>query len=246
LFTDAAYRQGYKARGLGFIEKLANGTKSEIASISRQGSIIEGDYSVICATTTDRAAHLTRTMTSVVRFVLKRTDGTSEPFSADPLSTLIEVIGAGPLADLQIFKNGQLINKYLTLNHENITDGSVLFAARHILHIRRRRQACLIPIDFLSFGIAEQRFEAATDRENARISDVIWSGWEMARNHDRMLVMMRDRYTGGGNEEDTANGDLVLDNTTEIQETPLPCCFRNEDDGGHGEKKERDRRKRGK
>jgi hypothetical protein len=231
----------------GHIEKLADVPNSEIASISPHGSIIEGQYQAdsqnICGLRMDGAAHLTPSMTSVVRFVLKRTDGTSEPFSADPLSTLIEVVGAGPLADTEIFQNGHLVNKYLTLNHEKITDGSVLFAARHILRIRRRRGGCLIPIDFLSFGITEERFKAATDRENARISDVIWSGWEMARNHDKMLVMMRDRYAGDRGEEDRANHDLVLDSATAIQEVALPCCFGNEENDG-GKKREGDRRKR--
>jgi hypothetical protein len=84
-------------------------------------------------------------------------------------------------------------------------------------------------MDFIEWEMEVERLEEKTEFEGARVSDVIWSGWEMSRNHDRMLATMRERFAT--TERDGANKiALNLESANEIQETSLPCCFEMEDD----------------
>jgi hypothetical protein len=165
-------------------------------------------------------------MNSTIRFTVKRIDGTAEPFSANPLSTLVEVMGMGSLEDTHLFKNGRLVNKYMSLSHENITDGSVLFAAKQAPAKKKRQRSRMVPISWLALELAAEEMEEEEERERARISDVIWSGWEMSRNHDRMLSLMRQRQAPTLPENPIEEAEpLNLERESEIQTTPLPGCW---------------------
>jgi hypothetical protein len=170
-------------------------------------------------------------MVSVINFVVKRIDGTVEPFTASPFSTLIEVVGIEPLDKAHIFKDGQSINKYMTLNHENITDGSVLFVAKNkVQEVNRRKHTRIFSLKSLfDFEIATEELEAKKELETARISDVIWSGWEMSKNHNRMLAMMQNRRRPSNDVSVPADA-LSLEQAKEIRSDPLPVCFQPDDD----------------
>jgi hypothetical protein len=165
-----------------------------------------------------------------ISFIVKRVDGTTEPFSADPMSTLVEVMGADLLANAHVVKDGHVINKYLTLLHENIIDGSIIFLAQR-KQPRRRRQSRIemLAMDYYAWEALAKQLEEKTELEKARISDVIWSGWETSRKHDRMLATMRERHAK--KDIELADSDpLVLEKAAEIQDSPLPCCFPADDD----------------
>jgi hypothetical protein len=169
-------------------------------------------------------------MNSTIRFTVKRIDGTAEPFSANPFSTLVEVMGIDSLENTHVFKNGRLVNKYMTLTHEKITDGSVLFAAKQAPAKAKRHRARLLPMSWLALEMAFEDMEEDRERERARISDVIWSGWEMSRNHDRMLSIMRQKQAPALPENPAGEPEpLNLERESEIQTTPLPGCW-----GEHG------------
>jgi hypothetical protein len=102
-------------------------------------------------------------MSRTINFVLKRIDGTSRSFCADPLATFVEVIGAAPLADSILLRDGHLVNMYLSLAHENITDGSIIVAAQQ----KRRQRRAKMDLS---------RRSVCPDAEAARIHDVLWSG----------------------------------------------------------------------
>jgi len=161
---------------------------------------------------------------------VKRLDGTIEPFSASPFSTLVEVMGVESLEHTHVFNNGQPVNKYMSLTHENITDGSILIAVRQTPANKRQRRARFSPESWLELELAAEELESEQDREKARISDVIWSTWELSRNHNRMLRVMQGRQAGLRQERQTDRKPLNLERASAIQVSPLPCCFANEKD----------------
>jgi hypothetical protein len=171
-------------------------------------------------------------METPIHFIVKRIDGTAERFSGDAFSTLIEVMGVESLADTHAFKGGQLVNKYMTLTHENITERSVLFAAKPMSGSKRRRRARLIPISWMDLRMAAEQLEDKGEHERARVADLICSAWEMSPDHDRMLVMMRSRQAtvspGAAIDVPPSN----LERAKVIQVTPLPTCFADDDEDG--------------
>jgi hypothetical protein len=170
-------------------------------------------------------------MRTSVHFIVKRIDGTAQPFSADPFSTLVEVMGAEPLANTHVFVNGRPVNKYMTLAHENITEGSVLFAAKRMSSKKMRRRARFIPTSWTDLDAAAEELEDKGERERARIADVIWSAWEMSPNHNRMLGTARSRQAAVSPDVVSDVQPSNLERAKAIQATPLPTCFANDDTG---------------
>jgi hypothetical protein len=66
-------------------------------------------------------------MTSEIKFQVKKHDGSLDTFTANEFRTLNEVIGAATLQNSCLLLNGHPINRYMSLHHEKITDGSVLY-----------------------------------------------------------------------------------------------------------------------
>jgi hypothetical protein len=164
-----------------------------------------------------------------IHFVVKRTDGRAELFSAAPFSTLLEAVGAESLTDAHLFMGGRLVNKYMTLAHENITEGSVLFAAKPTPAKKTRRRARFVPISCMDFDMTA---EDKRQHERARTADVIWSAWEMSPNHDRMLARLRSRQATASPRAALEVQPSNLEPAKTIQATPLPTCFAN--DGAEG------------
>jgi hypothetical protein len=65
-------------------------------------------------------------MTTSITFIVKETGHSPQFFSAEPFMTLAEVLGADVEANARILRNGQSVNKYMTLAHEHITHGTDL------------------------------------------------------------------------------------------------------------------------
>jgi hypothetical protein len=165
----------------------------------------------------------------MITFTVKRIDGTTEPFTGHPFDTLVDVMGVQALTNTQVFVHGKVVNKYLTLTHENITDGCILFAAKP-RSIRIRKPATNGPvISWLDYELAFESLEVRKEQERARISDVIWSGWEMSSHHNRMLGVMRDRALNQTVSRGAPREVTNLETATEIKETPLPCRFTKDD-----------------
>jgi hypothetical protein len=162
-------------------------------------------------------------MAALIHFTVKRTDGTAELFSAAPFSTLLEAMGSKALADANVFKDGRLVNKYMTLTHENITEGSVLFAAKPQPSKKKRRRARFVRTSQMDLEMAA---EDKHQHERARTADVIWSAWEMSSNHDRMLAKMQNRQATVCTRAALNVQPSNLERAKAIQATPLPTCFR--------------------
>jgi hypothetical protein len=165
----------------------------------------------------------------MITFTVKRIDGTTEPFTGHPFDTLVDVMGVEALTDTQVFIRGTIANKYMSLSHENITDGCVLFAAKPRLVRKPVTNRPLNP--WRDRELAREAREVQEEQERARTSDVIWSGWEMSRHHNRMLGVMRDRALGQAVSRGASREVTKLETATEIKETPLPCRFAK--DGAH-------------
>jgi hypothetical protein len=163
-------------------------------------------------------------MTAPINFQVKRIDGSGEFFSADRWSTIIEAIGRDLLENSQILLNGQIINKHMTLQHENVTEGSVLVIIKNPPPSRRRASRRL-PLDCLyDEDFEEEERQALKEQERARISDLILSGWEMSRKHDRMCAAMRARYVPKSASQ--LQPEIVnLATATDISIEPLPTWF---------------------
>jgi hypothetical protein len=164
-------------------------------------------------------------MTSEISFQLKKVNGTVQLFSGDPFSSVIEVIGTDFLANSLLLLNGKVLNRHMTLQHEGITNGSVLYLFTKAPAVRRRRLTKRQRNEWLyEQELDEIEREEAKDLESARITDLIWSGWEVARGHDRMCTVLRQRQTA----KPTATAEtepLNLDAATEISGEPLPTWF---------------------
>jgi hypothetical protein len=135
-------------------------------------------------------------MTSEIKFQVKTIDGSVITFTANRSSTMIDVIGSSTLQNSCLLLNGQPINRHMSLHHEKITDGAV----RYLLHERSRAPRKRIRRQLISEWLICQAFEEEDreerkEQERARISDLIWSGWEMLRKHDRIRVMTHERQT---------------------------------------------------
>jgi hypothetical protein len=63
-----------------------------------------------------------RLMQLKIRFLVRRVGGTIQRFSADPRCPFVEVIGVALLANSQLVRNVRTLNKFLTLEHENISN----------------------------------------------------------------------------------------------------------------------------
>jgi hypothetical protein len=75
----------------------------------------------------------------MITFTVKRIDGTTESLMGHRFDTLIDVMGVQALTNIQVFVNGKVVNKFMTLSHENIINGCVLFAAKsHLIRIKRQ------------------------------------------------------------------------------------------------------------
>jgi hypothetical protein len=116
-------------------------------------------------------------MNSTINFHLKQTDGSVQMLTASLLSTLIEVVGANALRNSQVLLDGQPVNYFMTLQHENITDGSVLYVIKKAAPGRRKRSTNRSILEWITTQeFEEEERRAQKDLEQARICDVIWSG----------------------------------------------------------------------
>jgi hypothetical protein len=170
-------------------------------------------------------------MQSKISFLVRRVDGTTQSFSADPRRTFVEVIGVAPLSNSQLVHNGRTLNKFLTLEHENITNGSVVLVIKQ--NPRRHRRA--------HFRDAPPA-STSPELELSRINDVMWFGWELSKHHNRMLNLMAQKVNDVTPSEDTQRAATIVDRAPEINTDPLPTWF---GDGckGDGLRKRRGRRK---
>jgi hypothetical protein len=155
-------------------------------------------------------------MESKVSFIVKRVDGSALSFSADPWTTFIEVIGSATLADSILIHNGRMVNKYMTIGHENITNGSVIFVAKQK---RRNRRAQIS---------ATRRPSAARGHEIAHINDVVWSGWELSRHHNRMVTFLIHKSEIGAAAVDSDEQSMKIDFESKISTDPLPLMCPNQ------------------
>jgi hypothetical protein len=122
----------------------------------------------------------------------------------------MEVIGVAALADSILIHNGRMVNKYMTIGHENITDGSVIFVAKQN---RRHRPAEIS---------TTRRSSAALDHEVARINDVVWSGWELSRHHNRMVTFLIHKAEIPAAQVERDEPSMKIDFESEISTSPLP------------------------
>jgi hypothetical protein len=153
-------------------------------------------------------------------------DGSIATFTADPFITVVEVIGRDALVNSRLLLRGEQVNAYMTLDHEKITNGSVLHLFVRAPPSRRRKRSVKQEIaDWLiSQELEEEEREAGVDLEKARITDLIWSGWEISRRHDRMCTMMQERQTPQERSQVAAT-PLNLAPATQISAEPLPTWF---------------------
>jgi hypothetical protein len=170
-------------------------------------------------------------MQSKISFLVRRVDGTTQNFSADPRRTFVEVIGVASLANSQLVHNGRTLNKFLTLEHENITNGSIVLVIKQ--DSRRHRRAHFRDSPPVS---------TAPELELSRINDIVWLGWELSKQHNRMLNFMVQKVDEVTTNEVTERSVTVVDRASEIRIDPLPTWF---GDGGKsdGWRKRRDRRR---
>jgi hypothetical protein len=168
-------------------------------------------------------------MASSITFQVKTTDGTVKFFSGDCFATVIEVIDADLLEGGRLILNGQFVNVYMTLHHENIADGSVLYLFKKAPKRPRQRRARRDMHEWLeALDREEEEREADQEQEKARIADVIWSGWEISTRHDRMCATMRERQlarTAQLQKPAPAPEPPHLGRAAEISIEPLPTWF---------------------
>jgi hypothetical protein len=145
----------------------------------------------------------------------------SQSFSGTPLATIAEIIGLDRLAHSNVYCDGAVVNKFLSLAHERIRSGSAL-------HIAPARRPGARRARFRLFGgETAVLWPALTDeREGSRLSDLIWAGWEMSRGYDHMCAAMRAR------QEQRQSGwtvsearKAIVDPAKEITSDPLPTPF---------------------
>jgi hypothetical protein len=166
-------------------------------------------------------------MTSEISFQLMAVNGTVQLFSGDVFSTLVEVIGTDLPVNSLLLLNGKVLNCHMTLQHEGITNGSVVYLITKAPATRRRRcrltKRCQDEWMY-EREVVEIEHEEAKDLESARITDLIWSGWEMSRGHNRMCAMMRQRQLPKPTPIPESE-PLNLNTATEISVEPLPTWF---------------------
>jgi hypothetical protein len=153
-------------------------------------------------------------MQSKISFLVRRVDGTTQNFSADLRRTFVEVIGISPLANSQLVHNGRPLNKFLTLGHENITNSSIVLVIKQ--DSRRHRRAHFRDLPPAS---------TAPELEISRINDVVWLGWELSKQHNRMLNFMVQKVDEVTPSEATEHSVTVVDRALEINIDPLPIWF---------------------
>jgi hypothetical protein len=123
----------------------------------------------------------------------------------------------------------------MTLVHEGITDGSVLYIGRC------RRRGARHARFRLSVGETGGRRPAASGEcEESRLADLIWAGWEMARAHDRMCAVMHARQAQRQRQwSESEGGKTNVDPAKEIASDPLPTPG-GEENGKRGPKEIRE------
>jgi hypothetical protein len=167
-------------------------------------------------------------MTSEIKFQVKKLDGSVDTFTANEFSTVIEVIGAAALQNSCLLLNGHPIKRHMTLHHEKITDGCVLYLLSERPRVQGKRATRRLMAEWLVCqALEEEEREERKEQERARISDLIWSGWEVSRKHDRMCAMMHERQAPKvvpTIEHAVPN----LTQATEISVEPLPTWFESE------------------
>jgi hypothetical protein len=168
-------------------------------------------------------------MGEVIRFSVKGINGDTEFYSADSLSTLVEVMAGGCLDRTRIFCNGQLINKHMTLEHENVTNGSCIVIVKEKEITKQRRFD--VRVSPLRRTIPSlRRGKGVRGSEMARINDIVWAGWELSGHHNQMLgFVMRKFERLNRSVVSTDPEHSVLTVLPAIRSDPLPVWFEEEE-----------------
>lgn len=130
------------------------------------------------------------------------------------------------LADLDLqdcdrqhfFFKGKELNKYLSLDYQEINDGDVIIA----MNKRKTRKR-----NTLATGSSGYKIPPSRQFEASRISDMVWKTWEMSRNHNSMINHMLKKQRELLDDTDDTDDAEPMDTSsaTEISCEPLPVCF---------------------
>ena len=130
----------------------------------------------------------------------------------------------------EFFLRGRQLNKFVSLSFQNVNDGDVVVVMEKVVRRRKaRRQA-----KFSDMGLFTIANWSNTKRhESARINDMIWDGWELSRQHNRMMSFMWQKTKDKESETESQNNGktVITEQAKEIQSSPLPVWFPDDGDG---------------
>jgi hypothetical protein len=172
-------------------------------------------------------------MRQKVSFTVTHANEAVESFSEDSHRTLVEILGSETLERSELICQGRPVNKFLSLSHQNIVDGSNLILVEFRTTSSRLEYLSQTLKERSWFGFMKEDNEARSKRhELARVNDVMWSTRELSPCYSAMMGLAVRAVEQRDQEMASNDTDMVPMNTeaaSEISVAPLPICFAPED-----------------